>query len=340
MKITMIVNFNPQPNFIKTSPIQSRQYPNLAPLKQDTVSFGCKKFVRPKDLMDLKNKEIIQVCINALEKEQTIGQGTEAIVYKIPDYAMQYCLRRDKKTVPNTNKLKLDFNLDEYDKANFVIAKLGEGLTLLKYVPGIPLKIITKSDTESGIKVKHALQELVANNFPIESFEKTISLIEESRSKGIVFDRKGENLLVDAISQEMTPIDYSRQFNDIEYNPISYIYHALDVDNTEHAAKVLKKLCIAYAERLKTVSKEELNLDVLDRNFYHRGFIFDPFNQFPDKEALEAVRAKLFDELLEQKFTAAPDEFEWLVECYKDFVEEKLSISNRSRFPMSWDFDD
>ena len=112
-------------------------------------------------------------------------------------------------------------------KPILLLQKLGEGLTLLKYVPGIPLKIITKSDTESGIKVKHALQELVANNFPVESFEKTIEMIEESRSKGIIFDRKGENLLVDPITQEITPIDYSRQFNDIEYNPISYIYHAL-----------------------------------------------------------------------------------------------------------------
>ncbi len=337
----MIINFNQQPNYNFTAPRmnQGQKYPNLAPLQQDTVSFGCRKFVRPKDLMDLKNKDIIQVCLNALEKKQTIGQGTEAEVYKIPDYAMQYCLRREKAVVPNKKKLKLDFNLDDYDKANFVIAKLGEGLTILKFVPGIPLKIISRYDTESGIKVKHALQELVANNFPVESFEKAISLIEDSRSKGIVFDRKGENLLVDAITQEITPIDYSRQFNDIEYNPISYIYHALDVDQTKHAPKVLGKLCMAYAERLKTADKEELNLDVLDRNFYHRGFMDDPFNYFPDREALEEVRAKLFDELLEQKFTTNPDEFEWLVDCFKDFVEEKL-MHDKPRYPyMDFDLD-
>lgn len=340
MKNTMLVNFNQQPKYITPFAVQNRKYPNLAPLKQDTVSFGCsKKFVRPKDLMDLKNKEIIQVCIDALGKNQPIGKGTEATVYKIPDYPMQYCLRQEKSVIPNINKLKLNFDLDDYDRANFVIAKLGEGLTLLKYVPGIPLKIITKSDTESGIKVKHALQELVANNFPVESFEKTISMIEESRSKGIIFDRKGENLLVDAITQEMTPIDYSRQFNDIEYNPISYIYHALDVDNTKHAPKVLAKLCMAYAERLKTVNREELNLDVLDRNFYHRGFIADPFNHFPDREVLEEVRSKLFDELLEQKFTTSPEEFEWLVDCYKEFVEEKL-MGNRPIGPsIDWDID-
>ncbi len=69
---------------------------------------------------------------------------------------------------------------------------------------------------------------------------------------------------------------------------------------------------MAYAERLKTAGKEELNLDVLDRNFYHRGFIADPFNHFPDRDSLEEVRSKLFDELLEQKFTTTPEEFSWL----------------------------
>ncbi len=96
---------------------------------------------------------------------------------------------------------------------------------------------------------------------------------------------------------------------------------------------------MAYAERLKTADKEELNLDVLDRNFYHRGFMDDPFNYFPDREALEEVRAKLFDELLEQKFTTNPDEFEWLVDCFKDFVEEKL-MHDKPRYPyMDFDLD-
>lgn len=322
----MQISFNPQYNIFRNQqqPKIGHQYPNLAPLKVDTVSFGCKNYVRPKDLMDLKDSEIIEICKDALKKELSIGKGTEATVYKIPNYAMQYCLRKEKHTSQDFNKLKLNFNLDDYDKANFVIAKLEEGLTILKYIPGIPLMIINKSDTPSGIKVKHALQELVANNFPPETFQKTINLIEENRAKGIIFDRKGENLLVDAISQEMTPIDYSRHFHDVEYNPISYIYHALGVDNTVHGPKVLGKLCQSYAERLKTVDKEELNLDVLDKNFYHRGFMDDPFNYFPDKNLLEEVRSELFDKLLDKKFTTEPNEFEKLVNQFKEYVDEKL----------------
>ena len=302
---------------------QSVKYPNLMPLARDTVSFKA-KFARPKDLMDLPRKEIIQNCIEALKKNIQIGKGQEATVYKIEDYANQYCLRYERKSKANLDKLELDFNLDDYDKANFVVAKLGEGITLLKYIPGIPLKIMRNSDTPSGIKVKESLQELIANNFPEESFTKIIQQIEENRSKGIIFDRKGENLLVDPMIQEMTAIDFSPKFHDIEYNPISYIYHALDVDSTAHAPQVLGKLCNAYAERMKTAKPEELNLDVLDKNFYHRGFMDDPFNNFPDRELLEETRKRLFDDLIEAKQTKPQKEFEEMVDNFKTFVEENL----------------
>ena len=109
----MLINFNQPSNFNITAPksFHGQKYPNLAPLKQDTVTFGCKNFVRPKDLMDLKEKDIIQVCLNALDKKQTIGKGTEATVYKIPEYAMQYCLREENNKITNKNKLKtIHFN--------------------------------------------------------------------------------------------------------------------------------------------------------------------------------------------------------------------------------------
>lgn len=321
----MQISFNQQLN---SNPLITKRqnrfkYPNLMPLSQDTVSFKA-RYARPKDLMDLKSAEIIQVCMDALKRNILIGEGQEASVYKIPDYAMQYCIRREKNSNGPLSKLKLSYKLNDYDKANFVVAKLGEGVSILKFVPGIPLKIMNNHDTPSGKKVKQALQELVANNFEEEPFIRAIGLIEQNRAKGIVFDRKGENLLVDAITQEITPIDYSPEFNDIEYNPIAYIYHALDVDKTEHAPKVLGKLCKAYAERLKTADISELNLDVLDKNFYYRGFMDDAFNYFPNRKVLEDVRKMLFEELLEAKKTKTPEEFATDVDYFKWYVDFHL----------------
>ncbi len=280
--------------------------------------------IKPKDLMDLPEMRILEICKNALSKKVPLGQGQEATVYKIEEFPREYCIREDRRVATDYDNLKLNYKLDKFDKANFVIAKLGEGLTLLKYISGIPLKIMRNSDTISGIKVKESMQELIANNFPEESFIKVIDQIENNRKNGIIFDRKGENLLVDPMIQEITAIDFSPKFNDIEYNPISYIYHALDVDGTPFAPKVLGKLINAYAERLKTCSLKDLNLDVLDKNFYCRGFMDDAFNNFKDRELLEKCRSMLFDDLLEAKKTMSEKEFSNQVDYFKFEIENLL----------------
>lgn len=325
----MMISFNQQLNnkpinLFYQNYISREKTSNLAPLKQDTVSFGAAKFARPKDLMDLPRKEILEICKESIQKKNLLGEGQEAVVYKIDEYPRAYCIRQEKKGKLDFSKLKLDFDLNKFDIANFVVAKLGEGVTLLQYISGIPLKIMRNQDTPSGIKVKESLQELIANNFPEESFIRVIDQIENNRAQGIIFDRKGENLLVDPMIQELTAIDFSPKFKDIEYNPIAYIYHALDVDKTPHAPKVLGKLCKAYAERLKNVDAKSLNLDVLDKNFYHRGFMDDAFNYYKDRDVLEEVRVKLFDELLEAKKNKTPEEFEILVDDFKTYIDDTL----------------
>lgn len=316
-------------NTKNTTPLNSNytnnkaSYPNLAPLKQDTVSFsgGIPKAV---DLMDLPPDKIIKICKKALKEHFVIGEGQEAVAIKIQDYPY-YCIRHIKKGNHKNKQLGLDMKLDKYDKVNHVVAHLSPDTQLMRYIPGIPLKIMRHSDTASGIKVKQALQELVANNFPEDSFKNVIKQVEDAKEKGIDFDRFGENLLVDPISQNMTCIDFSPNFKMEEYNPISFIYHAIDADKTEHAPKILGKLCNAYAQRLLEVPVKKLNLDKLDTNLYARGFEGDPFNYFPDKALLKETESKL-KELIAEKQNPSLHEngFEYMVDLFKEFVDEKL----------------
>lgn len=311
----------PQNNNCKQS--KNVTCPNLAPLKQDTVSFsgGIPKSV---DLLDLPADKIIKICKRALRDKIEIGQGQEAIAYKIEDYPY-YCIRQVKKSNSKTKDLGLDMKLNKYDKVNHVVAHLNPDTQLMRYIPGIPLKIMRHSDTESGIKVKQALQELVANNFPESSFKNAIKQVEEAKEKGIDFDRFGENLLVDPISQNLTCIDFSPNYHMDEYNPISFLYHAIDADRTDHAPKILGKLASAYAQRLLEVPAKKLNLDTLDTNLYARGFEGDPFVYFPDKALLKETEAKLKELIAEkQNPTLHENGFEYMVEMFKEFVDEKL----------------
>lgn len=316
----MLVNFNSFTSKINYTNRCERKYPNLAPLRQDTVSFSGRV---PKDLMSLSPRRILVECRKALKDGIKIGEGQEAIAYKMEDYP-RYCIRREKRSAGKPSEFRLNTKLNKYDKVNHVVAKLDEGTQLMKFIPGIPLKI-THRDTVDGKKVKETVKGLVANNFPELSFKKVITQIEDAKLKGIDFDRKGENLHVEPLSQEMTCIDFSPNFHDIEYNPISYIYSALDVDGTEHAPKIFGKLCKAYAQRLLEVPTHKLNLEHLDTNFYHRGFMDDAFNLFPDRSLLDNTQKQL-EELIEaKKDSTNPQEYmEYLVNEFKDFIDDNI----------------
>lgn len=331
----MIINFNPvrfntnTRNISNNKGINHQKSTNLAPLKQDTVSFSGRI---PKDLLDLSPEKILAVCKRAVRDNIVIGEGQEAIAYKIQDYP-QYCIRYEKKSGDTPANFGLNYKLNKYDRVNHVILKLGKGTQLMKYISGIPLKIMPHRDTPDGIQVKKAVQGLVANNFPESSFKKVISQIEDAKSKGIDFDRKGENLLVEAVNQEITCIDFSPNFHDVEYNPISYVYSAMDVDNTEHAAKIFGKLCKAYAQRLYEVPVNKLNIDSLDTNFYHRGFMDEPFNYFPDRKILAETQKRLENLIKEKQNPENSKEYiEYLVQEFKDFIDEKVMTIKPNNF--------
>ena len=320
----MIINFNPAlyaASPLKTNSTTNVKSSNLAPLKKDTVSFSG---AIQKELLHLAPERIIMECRKALKEGNIIGEGQEAIVYKIDSFP-KYCLRREKLKAENPANFTLNYQLNKYDKVNHVVAKLDEGTQLMEYISGIPLKIMPHRDTPDGIQLKKAVKGLIANNFPESSFKKIINQVEDAKNKGIDFDRKGENLLVEAVNQEFNCIDYSPKFHDIEYNPVSYLYSAMDVDGTEHAPKVFGKLCKAYAQRIADVPVSRLNLGELDTNFYARGFMDDAFNQFPDKALLKETQERL-ETLLKEKQNPENNRFymNYLAEEFKDFIDEKI----------------
>ena len=303
------------------------RYSGLAPLQQDTISFGALHG----DLMSLKPQKIIEECIKALNDGIKIGEGQEAIAYKIENFP-DYCIRREKKKGGLPCDFSLNTKLNKYDELNHVVAKLDEGTQLMRYISGIPLKI-THRDTVSGREIKKTVQAHVANEFKETPFIKLIGQIEDAKELGITFDRKGENLHVDPLNQEMVCIDFSPVFHDIEYNPISYAFSALGVEKSEYAPKIFGKLCKAYAQRLLEVPVQKLNLDHLDLNFYHRGFIDDPFNEFPDKNVLDEVQERL-QVLIDAKkdSSTSKDYLEFLIKDFKEYVDDYVMTVRKKTF--------
>lgn len=317
----MLITFNPALSYtnnkFNNKPcVVNRQF--ASPLKSDTVSFCAKK-----DLLKLPSEKIIEICENAIKYGIRLGEGKEAVAYKIEEFP-EYCVRQEKRYSKSPNGFQISRALNKYDIVNHVVARLDEGTTIMHYISGMPIKIRSSLDTKRPIK--ETIQGLLANEFPERSFRKVLAQIEDAKAKGIDFDRFGENLHVDPLNYEMTCIDFSPYIKDTtgEYNPISYIYTALDVDGTQHAQRVFGKLCNAYAQRLVDVPINKLNFDKLDTNFYHRGFESDAFNCFEDRELLEETQKRL-ENLIEAKKSRLPKlQMQELVNKFKEFVNKNI----------------
>ena len=303
-----------------TAKSYNRRLNNLQSMKCDTVSFsGSVK----KDLLSYSSKKIVEICEQAIKDRIKLGEGKEAIAYKIENYPA-YCVRQERRYKKEIDHFKINRTLNKYDRINHVVARLDEGTTLMKYVSGMPIKIISSLDTKRPIK--ETIQGLLANEFPERSFKKVLKQIEDAKFNDIDFDRFGENLHVDPLNQEMVCIDFSPYIKDTtgEYNPISYIYTALDVDGTQHAERVFGKLCSAYAQRLVETPINRLNFDKLDTHFYRRGFEYDPFNSFEDPELLAETQKRL-EELIEYKKNHMPSkDLQEKVNIFKDFINKNL----------------
>ena len=293
-------------------------YPNLKPLSADVVSFTGKN-----DLMKYPAEEIIDIALKAIKEGLIIGEGREAVTYKIERFP-EYCVRRERRY--NASELKLSKILNKFDMENHVVARLDEGTTIMHYIPGVPIKITSTSASIN--EIKRDIHELIANNFDILPFKKVLAQIEEAQSKGIKFDRFGENLLVDPMNHEMICIDFSPKIKDDmgEYNPISYVYSALDVgeSNSVNARRIFGKLCSAYAERILETPVSKLNLDVLDMHFYNRyGFQNDPFQGFQDPEILRETERKLQD-MLRLKQKCDEDGLKKMVSEFTEYIDKRV----------------
>lgn len=175
----MQITFNPQLNFNYSKKVNtSQKFSRMSNIQCDTVSFSGRG---AKDLMELPAKRILSECRKAIKDNIVLGEGKEARVYKLQDYP-QYCIRCEKRSNFDINKLTLSKRLNNYDKLNHVVARLDEGTSLMKYIPGVPLKIMD-TDTADGIKVKNTIKGLLANNFSEAPFKKLIAQLRMQNQK-------------------------------------------------------------------------------------------------------------------------------------------------------------
>lgn len=212
-----------------------------------------------KDLLDLSEKEIRQKAKDSIISDNFIGQGSDAEVYKIKD--TDYCVR-----VPHISKDDFAYRCSKKilpsDKINHIVAKLGYGASILKYIDGIVPKTYENDEFS-----RYNLQSKIAD-MPIKAYSDLLHQIAEALKHEMFFDFSGGNLIVDIPNNKLTAIDFYKMSldNPRPIKPLTEIYHVLTCYGSlpEINKKIYDNIVIAGLQELKPKNIPCMNLELFD----------------------------------------------------------------------------
>lgn len=239
----MQINFPniPQQNVYNTKRVQF-QSPRLTPqLQCDTVSFRANK-----DLLELSDKEIfdrIQTSMSSIKNY--LGQGNEARVYKIE--GTNYCVRFDNFESLKFDKMQLNRDTTEADKVNHIVAKFGEGSSIMRYIEGSP---VLSTDSMFDSKEPKRIAEEIAQ-MPVKSFNRFLKQICHAYNNDMIFDCCWPNVIINPKNQTITAIDFNKNTENESLKPLSYMFSSLVHPDTTQAQ------CKIYADKILNAALDE-----------------------------------------------------------------------------------
>jgi hypothetical protein len=177
-----------------------------------------------------------------------MGEGGEAIVYKIPSTG--YCVRINKDTAKDYDK---SFTLETTakDKVNHVVARLGNGSSIMTIVEGETLWKAKKDPLELAKNIQ-AVEEI-----PVEGFKNLIAQVCHANKHDMIFDSIGANIIVDTNHKKLIAIDFFQSVFNEPITPLKSIYSALTHFDCPMSYKrsCAQKLILAACEDLKEGEK-------------------------------------------------------------------------------------
>lgn len=249
-------------NFVKAEhkPVDKSGLRLNPPLAKDTVSFGKKA-----DLLSLSKNEIFGVIEKSVQPENFLGEGYDAICFRIPDTG--YCVRFIRENFADYNK-SFSTKLTETEKQNHVVAKLGGGSQIQKYIEGYPVEPVDKTLWDKSYK---EIAEIV-DKVPVESYVKLLRQVSNAYKQNLMFDSCGTNLIVNPKTLAVTAIDFYQndEFEPEVIKPLQAVFLSLiNKDSTlQQRRRVAGKALLASFEEFESKRKPCLNPDIFDYDYF------------------------------------------------------------------------
>lgn len=253
-----------------------------AQLSFDTVSFSG----RQKDLLNLSEDEIKSKIEASIKRENFIGEGNEAKVYKIPDtdYVVRILKYEDKEEKDVDFKKNLSFDLSVDDKINHAAAKLGDRVTILHNLEG-----------ESCFKYKNKKEFF---NLPVDSYHKLYKQISYAKDNNMIFDVCDSNIIYNPKDKSLTAIDFYKNSGDFPENvrPLAFIFSAIAYSvkgiypETQKLFGALVNTAIKELESGAKCPQDVANLDI-----NHLFASYESYNHCTMPAQFDILKSKLVD---------------------------------------------
>ena len=210
------------------------------------------------NLLDLPEKDIFQRVEESITPENFIGQGMEAEVYKIK--GTEYCVR-----IPlirgDACRFKYTKQLSPIDKINHVVAKLGCGVSIIKFFEGE-----TPKKHRDNMIHRYQFQEKISN-MPVKSYSNLLHQIANAINNEMLFDFSGGNLIVDIKNNKLTAVDfYGISDNPVPIRPLTEMYSVLTCYGAHQKTgkKIFNNIVNAGLEEFKPTKIPCMDIDLFD----------------------------------------------------------------------------
>lgn len=221
----------------------------LSPLAKDTVSLS-------KPFLQKSKEEVFKIIEEAIkDKNNFLGEGGEAKTYLIPN---ENCCVRILKDYPKAYKTDFSLDLNEEDKVNHVIAKLGNGSTIMKYIEGFPLFPLTRVvNPKTSKEISEAISTIGA-----DSYNKLLKQVCEAKDIDMIFDCSWTNVILNPKDKTLTAIDFYKmdeKFPEI-VRPLRHMYSAIPHNTYAEKASCCGKIILAGLQEMEAGVKPCLSI--------------------------------------------------------------------------------
>lgn len=213
-------------------------------LQQPTNTYNAS--FRGKDLLKMPKEEVFEEIKKSINREQFIGAGASAKVYKIKD--TKYCVRIPDICEEDNYRNEFIKDLEPFDKVNHIKIKLGAGATVMDYYEGKTLFPLQLYDIS-----RYKLQKEISQ-MPIKTYSNLLHQIANAIDNEMAFDRGAGNIIIDTKNQELTIIDFYKIIDSpIPTSPLKDTFYSLTSygAETDTAKKIAHKIILAGIEEFK-----------------------------------------------------------------------------------------